>query len=92
MGCDGSLPPPAVPDGIDLLVVTLPATGLPHASWLTEPPSVPLVARRAADEDSAAEPERPSRRPCDSLQAALAAWATAGGVGPALDWAGYQAG
>ena len=88
---DGSLPPPAVPDGIDLLVVTLPAGGLPHAAWLTEPPSVPLVARRAADDIAAAEPERPSRRPCDSLQAALAAWATAGGMGPGFDWAGYLA-
>lgn len=88
---DGSLPPPAAPDGIDLLVVTLPAGGLPHAAWLTESPSVPLVAHRAADDASPLEPERPSRRTCDAIQAALAAWATTGGMRPALDWAGYLA-
>jgi len=34
----------------------------------------------------------PSRRECDSLQAALAGWGTAAGEGPAPDWAGYVAG
>jgi len=42
---DGSLPPPAVPAGVDLLLVTLPAGGLPDEAWRTEPPGVPLVAR-----------------------------------------------
>jgi len=87
---DGTLPPPDVPAGVDVFVVTLPAGGLPHAAWRNEPPGVPLVARRA-DEASAAEPSPPSRRECDSLQAALARWGTAAG-GPALDWAGYVAG
>jgi len=88
---DGTLPPPAVPAGVDLLVVRLPAGGLPHAAWRTEPPSVPLVARRPAAV-SAAEPEPSSRRECDALQATLAGWGTAAGEGPAPDWAGYVAG
>jgi len=87
---DGSEPPSAVPAGVDLLVVRLPAGGLPHAAWRTQPPSVPLVARRPAVV-SAAEPEPSSRRECDSLQAALAGWGTAS-QGPAPDWAGYVAG
>jgi len=108
---DGTLPPPAVPAGVDLLVVTLPAGSLPHAAWRTEPPGVPLVARATRGRESflqstlpgeaglghAARGGRemtpdsslPSRRPCDSLQAALAAWGTAGGAAPAPDWAGY---
>ena len=53
--------------------------------------SVPLVARRLADSVSAAEPEPPSRRSCDSLQAALAGWGTVGDK-PTPDWAGYVAG
>jgi len=110
---DGTLPPPALPAGVDLLVVTLPAGGVPHAAWRTEPPSVPLVARekrcqdsflmstppvearqgRAASGGQEMSPDTffPSRRECDSLQAALAGWGT-GGEGPAPDWAGYVAG
>jgi len=49
---DGMLPPPAVPAGIDLLVVTLPAGEVPHAAWRTVPPSVPLVAREKRCQDS----------------------------------------
>lgn len=88
---DGSLPPPTAPAGVDLLVLTLPAGEVPHAAWRTEPTSVPLVARRLADDASAAQLERPSRRPCDALQAALAGWGTAGDE-PAPSWAGYVAG
>jgi hypothetical protein len=88
---DGSQPPPAVPAGVDLLVVTLPAGGVPHAAWRTNSPSVPLVARRLSSGASASAAEPPSRRECDSLQAALASWGTAA-VGPAPDWAGYVTG
>jgi len=88
---DGTLPPPVTPAGMDMLVVALPAGGLPHAAWRTRPSSVPLVARRAADNAPATEAEQPSRRPCDSLQAALAGWGTAA-AGPAPDWAGFVAG
>ena len=87
---DGSLPP--IPHaGIDLLVVTLPAGGVPHEAWRTEPPAVPLVARRLADAASASAAQSPSRRECDALQAALAGWGTAAGA-PAPDWAGYVVG
>lgn len=88
---DGSRPPPAVPAGVDLLMVSLPAGGLPHAAWRTEPPGVPPVAWRAADPCVASVPEPPSRRPCDALQAALAGWGAVGDK-PAPDWAGYVAG
>jgi hypothetical protein len=49
---DGRLPPPAVPAGVDLLVVTLPAGEVPHAAWRSEPPGVPLVAREKRCQDS----------------------------------------
>jgi hypothetical protein len=88
---DGSRPPPAVPVGVDLLVVTLSAGGLPHEAWRTEPPAVPLVARRLFDEASASAAQSPSRRECDALQAALAGWGIAAGD-PAPDWAGYVVG
>jgi len=88
---DGFEPPPAVPAGVDLLVVALPAGGLPHDAWRTDSPSVPLVARRLSSEASVSAAEPPSRRECDSLQAALAGWGTAG-EGPTPDWAGYVAG
>jgi len=88
---DGSLPPPASPPGVDLLVVSVPIGGAPHEGWRSQPPGVPLVAWRAAQTASAAGTEPPSRRPCDAFQAALAGWGTAG-VGPAPDWAGYVAG
>ena len=67
------------------------AGGVPHEAWRTEPPSVPLVARRLADEASASAAHSPSRRECDALQAALAGWGTAAGD-PAPDWAGYVVG
>jgi hypothetical protein len=111
---DGSEPPPAVPAGVDLLVVMLPAGGLPHAAWRTEPPGVPLVAREKRCQDSflnrtlpgeagqgraasggqamSSDTFFPSRRECDALQAVLAGWGTAGGEGPAPDWAGFIAG
>lgn len=86
---DGSLPPPAVPPGVDALVVTLPAAGLPDDAWRTGGPDVPLLARRVGDPAAAAAP--PSRRACDSLQAELASWSV-GAAGPCRDWAGYVAG
>ena len=88
---DGSLPPPIPHAGIDLLLVTLPAGGVTHEAWRTEPPALPLVARRLADEASASAAQSPSRRECDALQAALAGWGTAAGA-PAPDWAGYVVG
>jgi hypothetical protein len=85
---DGALPPPAVPAGIDLLVVAVPPDGLPHDAWRAAPPAVPLVARRTGHEAAGSEP---SRRGCDALQAALAAWGD-GRPGPRWDWAGYFVG
>jgi hypothetical protein len=85
---DGLAPPVEVPDGIDLLVVALPPEGLPHEAWLTVTPHVPLVARRVA---GLAGDSAPSRRGCDALQAALAAWGD-GQPGPRWDWAGYLVG
>lgn len=81
----GAGPPPAtVPPGIDALVVVLEAGAVPHGAW-REGATVPLVARRREEATPAA-----GRRPCDALQAALAAWATASGPGDrAWDWAGY---
>ena len=88
---DGTEPPPAVAAGIDLFVVTLPAGGLPHKAWRTEPPGVPLMAQRVVDVACAPGPKPTSRSDCDALQAALAGWGTTGS-GPASDWAGYVAG
>ena len=88
---DGSLPPPAVPVGVELLVVTLPSGGVPHEAWRTEPPALPLVARRLVDEASPPAAASPSRRECDALQADLAGWGTAASA-RALDWAGYVTG
>lgn len=88
---DGRLPPPGAPAGVDLLVVALPAGGLPHPAWRTAPPPVPVVVRRAAANASADHAEPPSRRACDSLQADLAGWG-AGCVGPPTDWAAFISG
>ncbi|MFM8414968.1 MAG: hypothetical protein ACKOCX_09600 [Planctomycetota bacterium] len=86
---DGSEPSVEVVDGIDLLVVALPAGGLPHDAWRAAPLAVPLLARRAGETGAAPEP---SRRGCDALQAALAAWRACGAPGPQPDWAGYLVG
>jgi len=83
---DGTRPPPVVPDGVDLLVVAVPAEATIHEAWRASSPSVPLVARRAGGVAT------PSRRECEALQAALAGWATAMGGAAAWDWAGYLAG
>ena len=88
---DGSLPPPAVPVGVELLAVTLPSGRVPHEAWRTEPPALPLVARRLADEVSPSAASSPSRRECDALQADLAGWGTAANA-RAPDWAGYVMG
>ena len=85
---DGTLPPPASPAGIDLLVVALQPDGPPHDAWRAAPPAVPLIARRIGH---AAAGFEPSRHGCDSLQAALAAWGD-GRPGPRWDWAGYLVG
>jgi hypothetical protein len=89
---DGSRPPPPLPAGIDLLIVTLPAGGLPHEAWRTDAPAVPCVARRPARAGEPVAGDAPSRGECDALQAALAAWGTSGGAGPPPDWAGYLVG
>jgi len=62
---DGLLPPPGVPAGVDLLVVTLPAGGLPHEAWRTESPGVPLVVREKRCQDSFLR----STLPCRSARA-----------------------
>ena len=84
---DGSEPPVEVAAGIDLLVVALPVGGTPHDDWRTAPPPGPVLARRAGEPG----PE-PSRRGCDALQAALAAWRAGGASGQQSDWAGYLVG
>jgi hypothetical protein len=95
---DGTRPPPSLPAGIDLVVVTLPAGGLPHEAWRSDPPGVPLLARRTAEAIDAADAleavagDSPSRRECDAFQAALAGWGTGGGAGQPPDWAGYLVG
>jgi hypothetical protein len=85
---DGLAPPVEAGDGIDLLVVAVPSAGLPHDAWRTAPPLVPLIAQRSAETAGCSEP---TRRGCDSMQAALAAWA-AGQPDPHRDWAGYLVG
>jgi hypothetical protein len=85
---DGTLPPPAIPADIDLLVVALQPDGPPHDAWQAAPPAAPLIARRTGHVAVGSEP---SRRGCDSLQAALAAWG-GGRPGPPWDWAGYLVG
>ena len=83
----GTAPPPAPPPGIDVLVVALDADATPHAAWRTGA-AVPLIAGRRARSVAGID-----RAPCDALQAALAAWGTAGGREPlAWDWAGYLVG
>jgi hypothetical protein len=82
---DGSRPPEPLPAGIDAVVLNLPAAGLPHAAWRTTTPPLPVIACRSQP----ASDDEPTRRPCDNLQAALAAWATAEGHRLEWDWAGY---
>lgn len=89
---DGLQPPPPLPAGIDLLVVTLPAGGLPHEAWRTDAPALPLVARQGTGRELSPVPPVPSRRECDAVQAALAGWRTADGAGSPPDWAGYLTG
>ena len=86
---DGTQPPPAATDGFYLLVVRLPPESVPHPVWRDRSPSLPLVARRPVDTLF----EEPSRRSCDTLQADLAIWGTAGHEGGlSWDWAGYLTG
>jgi hypothetical protein len=79
---DGLQPPPAVPRGIDFLVVALPEAHLPHAAWRAGPP-LPLIAARPHP-----GPPAERRSACDRLQAELAAWRDGGQAAP-WDWAGY---
>jgi hypothetical protein len=90
MAVDGMCQPPAVPAGVDFLVVQLPAEGLPHAGWMV-PAVQPLVAWRQAAEKVS------SRASCDALQRDLALWRLTAGAGlaggtPPWDWAGYLVG
>lgn len=81
----GERPPPAVPAGIDCLLVHLPPHQLPHPQWRT-PPGVPLVACRSGGSG------RIDRRVVDHFQAELAAWRDEAGAAPvpsSWDWAGY---
>ncbi len=82
---DGAIPPPEVASGIDAFIVSLKANMVPHPAWRTAPPAIPLVAQRA---DAAGATV--SRQPCDTLQAALAAWRFGTEPSPIpWDWAGY---
>jgi hypothetical protein len=84
---DGTKPPCPPPPGADLMVLALPAERVPHPLWQTENLRLPLIACRSQTSVAAV----PSRRPCDSLQADLATWATAAGRPPTWDWAGHLA-
>jgi hypothetical protein len=87
MAVDGSRPPPAVAEGADFLVVTLPAAGLPHDGWHSLP-TRPLVAWRTADHVT----EAGGREACAALQRDLALWGLASGDTQPWDWAGYLVG
>ena len=84
----GARPPPVtMPPGIDCFVVVIDSDATPHEAWRNDA-GVPLVAWRHGD----ARPEA-GRSNCDVLQAALAAWGTAGGRDTLpWDWAGYVVG
>lgn len=90
---DGSQPPPESSDGIDALAVSLQPSDVPHPAWRHASPRLPLLAWRRSAEGAMAPPVvAPSRRPCDALQASLAAWRTS--AGPEVfvwDWAGFLA-
>jgi hypothetical protein len=81
----GAEPPPAsLSPGIDVLVVALEPGGAPDPAW-RDGAALPLLAWRR-------EPTTPAagRRPCDALQATLAAWGIAAGRDHVpWDWAGY---
>lgn len=79
---DATEPPARVPDGVDFLVVAVPARALPHHAWREAAPELPLVAMRPAGGRTDDQ-----RRACDLLQAELAAWR--GDAAVAWDWAGY---
>ncbi|MBL6713116.1 MAG: hypothetical protein ISQ07_07000 [Pirellulales bacterium] len=102
---DGQQPPPsgaaepALPAGIDCLVMELSPGELPHEAW-RKAHGLPVIVRRPLSEvDSAttgpqgAEADSGSsvltqRQGCDLLQAAMASWLAAGGT-PAWEPAGY---
>jgi hypothetical protein len=78
---DGAEPPPALPRGIDCLVMSLVAGGMPDGAWRT-PPNLPALAMRPTVGDI-----RARRAACDALQADLATWR--GSAASGWDWAGY---
>jgi hypothetical protein len=79
---DAAEPPPATLElGVQCLVARIARGTTPLDAWRDHAPAVPIVAWR----EGAGE----GRRACDALQADLAAWACAGGLTPAWDWAGY---
>jgi hypothetical protein len=97
---DGTRPPDAVDAGLvagaAVLVLDLPGDELPHAGWRGWPVAKPLVARchgagQAGESPTTAEAWETSRRRCDLLQAALAAWGIEGAAAATRDWAGYLA-
>jgi len=87
MAVDGSRPPPAVAEGADFLVLTLPAHGLPHDGWRSLPLR-PLVAWRTTGHVTVAG----GRAACAALQRDLALWGLARGDALPWDWAGYLVG
>lgn len=97
---DGTRPPDAVDAALvadaAVLVVDLPGDELPHAGWRGWPVAKPLIARchgtgPAGGSPATADAGETSRRRCDLLQAALAAWGIEGMELPIRDWAGYLA-
>ena len=79
---DASEPPlAALEPGVQCLVARIAPGTTPLDAWRDHALAVPIVAWR----EGAGE----GRRACDALQADLAAWACAGGLTPAWDWAGY---
>ncbi len=77
------IPPPELPNGIDLAIVRLSQT-VPDSSWKTPPP-YPVIAWQTGVPSQ--------RQECDRLQALLASWRTAPKSPPSSwDWAGYLVG
>lgn len=89
---DGQCPPSgksaaSLPQGVDFLVATLPAGGLPHEGWHARP-ECPVIVRRPLPADAPGLTMREQRRGCDQLQAETAGWLAADGT-PAWEPAGY---
>ena len=90
---DGSQPPPQPIDGIDALMLALRPSDVPHPAWRHASPNLPLLAWCRSAEGATVPVVAPSRRPCDALQASLAAWRTSAGSETVMqEWAGYVVG